>query len=237
MEKPRTRWAFLSLIVPLLTAIWLVGPVSAHHKAGHEQGGGPKAQTTTMTEDNDGDGEANAPDSLGNSDNQHPSGADKHVESGGSGNQGKSASDPDGGSNGGLDKAGGDGGDDIYDQDGNNGCGNDDDFEDDNNGNCGGPGPVQGEGPDRGPKEEEDDRGGQPGGRGGGGVAPRTKVLPKVVTAPAPVAAAEVAAVPAPTAELAFTGLDIVPLVALVMGLLAAGTGLLILARRRAVVR
>jgi hypothetical protein len=69
--------------------------------------------------------------------NDHPSGKDRTGSSGGSGAQGKSQSDPDGMSNGGADKPGGDGGFDD-DQDGNNGCGNDDDFEDDNNGNCGG---------------------------------------------------------------------------------------------------
>jgi hypothetical protein len=50
--------------------------------------------------------------------------------------QGKSLSDPDGDSNGGMDKPGFPGGVDD-DQDGNNGCGNDTDREDDNNGNCG----------------------------------------------------------------------------------------------------
>ena len=69
--------------------------------------------------------------------NDHPSGKDKSAEPGGSGTQGKSTSDPDGMTNGGADKPGGDGGFDA-DKDGNNGCGNDDDFEDDNNGNCGG---------------------------------------------------------------------------------------------------
>jgi hypothetical protein len=70
-------------------------------------------------------------------DNAHPSGRDRSVEPGGSGTQGRSASDPDGDENGGADKPGGPGGVDLDDQDGNNGCGNDDDFEDDNNGNCG----------------------------------------------------------------------------------------------------
>jgi hypothetical protein len=74
-------------------------------------------------------------------DNHHPSGQDRSVEPGGSGTQGKSPSDPDGESNGGEDKTGGEGGEHLDDQDGNNGCGNDDDFEDDNNGNCGGFGP------------------------------------------------------------------------------------------------
>jgi hypothetical protein len=70
-------------------------------------------------------------------DNRHPSGKDRSVENGGSGNQGNSSSDPDGNDNGGADKPNGSGGTDKADQDGNNGCGNDDDFEDDNNGNCG----------------------------------------------------------------------------------------------------
>jgi hypothetical protein len=69
-------------------------------------------------------------------DNKHPSGKDRTVENGGSGTQGRSASDPDGTDNEGPDKAGYDGGLDKADQDGNNGCGNDDDFEDDNRGNC-----------------------------------------------------------------------------------------------------
>ena len=67
---------------------------------------------------------------------------DRSVENGGSGNQGNAQSDPDDDgngpdrSNGGADKPGGPGGDDLADQDGNNGCGNDDDFEDDNEGHC-----------------------------------------------------------------------------------------------------
>ncbi|MDQ4096230.1 MAG: hypothetical protein M3174_08510, partial [Actinomycetota bacterium] len=76
-------------------------------------------------------------------DNAHPSGKDKSVEHGNSGNQGNSSSDPDDDgngpdrSNGGPDKPNGSGGVDLADQDGNNGCGNDDDFEDDNEGWCG----------------------------------------------------------------------------------------------------
>ena len=88
-----------------------------------------------VTEDNDNDGVAN--NVVDGGDNRHPSGRDRSVERGGSGNQGKSRSDPDGNSNGGVDRPGGSGGVDQHDQDGNNGCGNDDDFEDDNNGNCG----------------------------------------------------------------------------------------------------
>ncbi|MBW3588371.1 MAG: hypothetical protein KY429_03030 [Actinobacteria bacterium] len=83
------------------------------------------------------------PDLLGDTDNQHPSGKDRHCESGGSGTQGKAKSDPDDDgrgpdrTNGGMDQAGETGGVDHADQDGNNGCGNDDDFEDDNEGWCG----------------------------------------------------------------------------------------------------
>jgi hypothetical protein len=229
MEGARTRWAPLSLLVPLLTVLWLIGPVAAHHKSGHSGGngqangqGGGKGQTTPVTEDNDGDGVANTPDPSGNADNKHPSGADKHAESGGSVNQGKSASDPDSNGNGGLDKPDGDGGDDILDQDGNNGCGNDDDFEDDNNGKCGGPAPA-GEGPTRPPRDN--DRPEKPGGRGGPGPV----VLPKALNRPS----AEVAAVPVPSAELAFTGMDVGPLVLLLVGLVATGTTLLVLGRRR----
>ena len=82
----------------------------------------------------------NVPDA---GDNAHPSGKDRSVEHGASGNQGKSESDPDDDgngpdrSNGGYDKPNGTGGLDEADQDGNNGCGNDDDFEDDNEGWCG----------------------------------------------------------------------------------------------------
>ncbi|MPZ74137.1 MAG: hypothetical protein GEU74_13055, partial [Nitriliruptorales bacterium] len=77
-------------------------------------------------------------------DTAHPSGKDKCEEAGGSGTQGTPASDPDDDgkgperSNGGADKAGGPGGVNQEDQDGNNGCGNDQDFEDDNEGLCGG---------------------------------------------------------------------------------------------------
>ena len=89
-----------------------------------------------VTEDNDADGVPNNVSDSG--DNRHPSGKDRSVEQGHSGNQGRAGSDPDGNRNGGADKPGGPGGVDKHDQDGNNGCGNDDDFEDDNNGNCGG---------------------------------------------------------------------------------------------------
>ena len=96
-----------------------------------------------FTEDNDtnDDTSNNVSD---DDDNAHPSGNDRSVESGGSGNQGSSTSNPDD-SKGpqryegvrGEDKPNGPGGTDLDDQDGNNGCGNDDDFNDDNNGHCG----------------------------------------------------------------------------------------------------
>ena len=98
--------------------------------------------STAYTEDNDtndGGTANNVPDSQ----NDHPSGKDRSVENGKSGNQGKAESDPDDDgrgperSNGGPDKPNGAGGVDEADQDGNNGCGNDDDFEDDNEGWCG----------------------------------------------------------------------------------------------------
>lgn len=88
------------------------------------------------------DEQQTCPDEEGDTDNRHPSGKDRHCEAGGSGTQGSAQSDPDDDgrgpdrSNGGLDQAGGPGGDDHADQDGNNGCGNDDDFEDDNEGLC-----------------------------------------------------------------------------------------------------
>lgn len=127
-----------------------VTPVGAHHKDGHERGRpGDSSNGSETTEDNDDDGHPNSPDPEGDSDNKHPSGKDKHDEPGGSGNQGKTQSNPDNdgrgpernsceGSGEGkcVDQPGGDGGVDELDQDGNNGCGNDDDFEDDNEGLC-----------------------------------------------------------------------------------------------------
>jgi len=151
----RTR--LLGIVLSLLAAaLMALAPAAlAHHKDGHDQGGGstqsPKDNDgdadsdpgTSFTEDNDTN-DGGTPNNVSDEgDNRHPSGKDRSVEKGGSGNQGKSESDPDGISNGGPDKPNGSGGDDLADQDGNNGCGNDDDFEDDNNGNCGKP-----EGPD-----------------------------------------------------------------------------------------
>lgn len=97
-------------------------------------------QYTEDTDTNDG-GTPNGVADAG--DDRHPSGTDRSVEHGRSGNQGKAESDPDDDGrgpdrgNGGDDKPNGTGGIDKADQDGNNGCGNDDDFEDDNEGWCG----------------------------------------------------------------------------------------------------
>lgn len=112
-------------------------------KATSDHEGDAESSSTSYTEDNDtndGGTPNNQPDA---GDNRHPSGKDRSVEYGNSGNQGNSASDPDDDgkgpdrSNGGPDKPNGSGGIDKADQDGNNGCGNDDDFEDDNEGWCG----------------------------------------------------------------------------------------------------
>ena len=90
---------------------------------------------------------------------RHPSGKDRTAEPGGSGTQGKSTSDPDGDTNGGADKPGGEGGLSTADQDGNNGCGNDQDFEDDNNGWCGSkPKPVKASGGSENPPAVKGDK-------------------------------------------------------------------------------
>jgi hypothetical protein len=221
----RTRLGPLALAA--LTASWLalgMGAVWAHHKSGHEQGGGNgggNAQKYSVTEDNDGDGHANVPDPQGNSDNAHPSGSDKHFEAGGSSNQGNSPADPDGGSNGGPDEPAGSGGTDRLDQDGNNGCGNDDDFEDDNNGNCGPPADQTVTPPD-------DDRENPPG--GGGGNRPQTNRRPRV----AAVQLAQPRPAPVTVAELAFTGGEVLPLALTALSLAVIGTACLALGRRRA---
>src|SRR5688500_14870284 len=94
----------------------------------------------TPTEDTDTNDGGTPNHVVDDGDNRHPSGKDRSVEHGGSGNQGKAASDPDDDgrgperTNGGADKPDGPGGHDLADQDGNNGGGNDDDFEDDNEG-------------------------------------------------------------------------------------------------------
>jgi hypothetical protein len=87
---------------------------------------------TEDEDDNDGDTRNNIPD---DGDNEHPSGKDRSVEHGGTGNQGNSESNPDD-SKGpmrferelGDDKPNGPGGMVLAVQDGNNGCGIVDDF-------------------------------------------------------------------------------------------------------------
>lgn len=137
--------------IVLLTFVFAAVPLVADAKDGSNRGGSDRSDevrqddggdrggdgggsTDGVTEDNDSDGVPNnVPDG---GDNRHPSGRDRSVENGNSGDQGNSPADPDGMTNGGEDKPGGTGGIDKADQDGNNGCGNDDDFEDDNNGRC-----------------------------------------------------------------------------------------------------
>jgi hypothetical protein len=131
----------------LLALLLISNPAFAHHKDGHDNGGKSSTSSTTdsgYTEDNDTNDGGTKNNVADEGDNKHPSGKDRSVENGNSGNQGNSESDPDDDgrgpdrSNGGPDKPNGSGGDDLADQDGNNGCGNDDDFEDDNEGWCGG---------------------------------------------------------------------------------------------------
>jgi|GEM_PF-2060949 len=113
-------------------------PQETNHGKGSDHDGDADSDPNTAYEDDHTTSDAG--------DNRHPSGKDRSVENGGSGNQGKSESNPDD-SKGpmryegvqGDDKPGGPGGTDLADQDGNNGCGNDDDFNDDNNGWCGRP--------------------------------------------------------------------------------------------------
>jgi hypothetical protein len=113
-------------------------------KAKDNDGDADSDSRTAYTEDNDTNDGGTPNNVEDGGDNKHPSGKDRSVENGNSGNQGKSESDPDDDgrgpdrSNGGPDKPNGSGGEDLADQDGNNGCGNDDDFEDDNEGWCGG---------------------------------------------------------------------------------------------------
>lgn len=162
--------------ISLLVGLFLAVPASAHHKPDHNNGGAAAASDkdgdadsnpgTAFTEDNDSDGVANNISDSG--DNAHPSGKDRSVEHGKSGNQGKSESTPDQNGkgperdNGGTDKPNGPGGADIFDQDGNNGCGNDDDFDDDNEGNCGGNKenkPPKDDNEQNPPKDDDDDEG------------------------------------------------------------------------------
>ena len=144
----KTRAALLGIAAPLAFALLLLvaAPGAAHHKSAHSKGKGKGKNHKAgarLTEDNDTNDNGTRNNIVDGGDNRHPSGKDKSVENGGSGNQGNSSSDPDDDgrgpdrSNGGADKPDGPGGVDLADQDGNNGCGNDDDFEDDNEGWCG----------------------------------------------------------------------------------------------------
>ena len=250
------RHATLAVLTALAVTLWLALPAMAHHKSGHA-GGPPAASgtTTTVTEDNDSDGVANAPDPVGDADNRHPSGKDKHVEAGGSGNQGNSTSEPDGNGKGperdagGVDKPDGPGGVDILDQDGNNGCGNDDDFEDDNEGKCLGPQGAPGHADDTTDETDDttdDDTTEDTGGTVTEDVAPTTIVAPGdeveaaafegvlgevVRNAPSPRADA-VPVVAADGAELAFTGLDAIVLVLVALALAGFGALSLYAGRR-----
>lgn len=152
--------AVMTAFASLLALLLLSSPVFAHHKEGHDKGNTSASSkgsgsdrdgdadsdgNTAYTEDNDTNDGGTKNNVADEGDNQHPSGKDRSVENGKSGNQGNSESDPDDDgrgpdrSNGGPDKPNGSGGEDLADQDGNNGCGNDDDFEDDNEGWCGKP--------------------------------------------------------------------------------------------------
>jgi hypothetical protein len=160
------RTSILVLLAALALGLMTAAPAVVHHRQKHDTGkasasgggasdhdGDAGNSSTVTTEDDDADGVSNAGDT---NESHHPSGKDKFLENGKSGNQGKSESDPDDnvgpmrreeppcdndprGADKCTDKPGGSGGHDILDQDGNNGCGNDQDFDDDNNGWCGKP--------------------------------------------------------------------------------------------------
>jgi hypothetical protein len=212
-----------AVAITMVLMLWVPGVASAHHKPGHS--GGPPAHANGnggVTEDTDDDGFPNVPDPAGDSDNQHPSGKDKHEEQGNSGNQGKAGSDPDGDANGGVDQPGGTGGADQLDQDGNNGCGNDDDFEDDNNGNCGGKGnagPPPPPPPESPPPPEETPE------------PPPPTIEPEVERS-VPPAAPEQPEAPT-TDRLAFTGADPGPMVGLTVALAVLGAALVFWGQRR----
>jgi hypothetical protein len=192
-----------------------------------------------VTEANDSDGVAN--DVVDAGDNRHPSGNDRSVEPGGSGDQGASASTPDQDGHGperdvnGTDKPDGPGGLDVIDQDRNNGCGNDDDFEDDNEGWCGHqpapetPGnPVTPPPPPTTPTVVVAGQV-QPAAAAAAPVA--TQVLGLVLERPTPVSSAAPATSVA-AAALARTGFAAVPLVALALALILVGDVLRRAARR-----
>ena len=173
-----TRRFGLAVAIMLTVLLALAAPSWAHHKSGHSGGAGKPASPgnsgnagggggsnsgSGYTEDNDTNDNGTPNNVVDDGDNAHPSGKDKSVEHGNSGNQGNSSSDPDDDghgpdrSNGGADKPNGPGGVDLADQDGNNGCGNDDDFEDDNEGWCGKKPKKEKTKPEEKPKDEDDD--------------------------------------------------------------------------------
>ena len=125
-------------LVTAAAASLLVLPAPAASAQPEERGAGQDRAEQQVTEDDDTNDGGTPEDVADDGDDAHPSGRDRSVEPGGNPNKGNAQHDPDGDANGGVDQPGGDGGEDLADQDGNNGCGNDDDFEDDNNGNCGG---------------------------------------------------------------------------------------------------
>jgi hypothetical protein len=137
----RRATAAMSLIgVLALVGTTFTGTAAA---TGDRDGDADRHRATAYTEDDDRNDGGTRNNVADDGDNRHPSGRDRSVEHGRSGNQGRAESDPDDDgrgpdrSNGGPDKPDGTGGIDKADQDGNNGCGNDDDFEDDNEGWCG----------------------------------------------------------------------------------------------------
>ncbi len=164
LNMARRSTIFVALAALLALGLMVSAPVAlAHHRGKHDNGrasasgggsdhdGDADNDPAVTTEDDDADGVSNAGDT---NESHHPSGKDKFLENGKSGNQGKSESDPDDnvgpmrreelpcdndprGDDTCTDKPGGSGGHDTLDQDGNNGCGNDQDFDDDNNGWCG----------------------------------------------------------------------------------------------------
>jgi hypothetical protein len=234
-QCPHRRIGVLVLVGAFTLALAGMVPAMAHHQADHT--GGPPATVQVGGgggSDHDGDADSDPNTALEDShepegnppdDNAHPSGKDRSAEWGGSANQGKSESDPDGSDNGGIDKPQGTAtaGGDLDDQDGNNGCGNDDDFEDDNNGNCG---PKAGGGPPPPPGN------GGNGGNGGIVVTPGAEVQGEVLGQAAAKPGKAKPAV-AGEAELAFTGADITPLVSAMILLFLTGLALLTMGRRR----
>jgi hypothetical protein len=234
----------LVLVVAVVFSLGGTGSALAHHKPDHP--GGPPATASAIGSDHDGDADADpettmedshAADPAPDTDNRHPSGRDRSGESGRSGNQGHSESDPDGDANGGIDKPGGaaTAGGDLADQDGNNGCGNDDDFEDDNNGHCGkgkaDPPPSPTTPPPTSPTTpaipsdpgtSSPTTGGTVLGEhagGGGPGAGGAEVLGETLIA---------------AGELAFTGLEMWPLALIAVGLALPGLILVSIGRRRA---